>query len=417
MSDSHSARSGLRSPELRLRVVRRETFADLKQAVELILGMHAAVTRALRATELWGASAVGGRESTPFAISPGLVRVLRHVETPSLGVPRASTHSLTLLDAKRAGRRLGGLTLGVGSEGVTGPGMVLGLTLPRGVTARDAIAVTRVIAELDVSEVTVGPKAIVLETNMGAVAFVQELAEPKIPWSVEPTPRGSWVCAHGERLESESDAALRAIRALARAVPVYLPEPPPAIRPRRSSLSEPAAGPQPIQTVPTYLIHRAAEPPPTDETAAMPPPEDVKRLIREAEPHFAFANAPAVARSSSSSTTDVTAPSDSEETALVPSPLADAGGGSALPFVAPSSAPDGPTEEIDLRSLPGFAAIETLAQIAVAIRGGVAPNVAVSRLGLTEADWRSAQSAVLHDPMKRALFEARVNSLIRGGRR
>ena len=114
MSDSHSARSGLRSPELRLRVVRRETFADLNQAVELILGMHAAVARALRATELWGASAVGGRESTPFAISPGLVRVLRHVETPSLGVPRASTHSLTLLDAKRAGRRLGGLTLGVG---------------------------------------------------------------------------------------------------------------------------------------------------------------------------------------------------------------------------------------------------------------------------------------------------------------
>jgi hypothetical protein len=54
-----------------------------------------------------------------------------------------------------------------------------------------------------------------------------------------------------------------------------------------------------------------------------------------------------------------------------------------------------------------------LAAIAADIRSGVSPVIAVTSRDLTEAAWRTAQAAVVGDPVKRQAFETELQSLLR----
>lgn len=102
--------------ELRLYAVRNDVFADLGDVVVHLLELQSAWGKAFGAAELWAYSGVGGRVSTPFRLDAEVGASLARVEIPSFGFPRNATHAVVLLDARRAGRRLGGITLAVGGE-------------------------------------------------------------------------------------------------------------------------------------------------------------------------------------------------------------------------------------------------------------------------------------------------------------
>jgi hypothetical protein len=143
------------------------------------------------------------------------------------------------------------------------------------------------------------------------------------------------------------------------------------------------------------------------ETAALPAPEEIRRLVAAAQPDAAMR---AVAGRSGGALATARA-----EAASAPAPREENG-----------------TEAIDpdevRRALVAFektraraagspeVGIETLASIAVAIRSGAATSVAVARHGLTEGAWRSAQAAVVGDPAARARFEQAIERIRRAGK-
>lgn len=263
--------------EIRLHAVRDEPYANVDEAVTDLVTFQAAWSEARDAAELWVYSAVGGRAPRPFRIDDKFGAALAQVEVPPLGVPRAATHVLTLLDARRAGRRLGGVVLAVACER---PGMVLDVRIHRGASARTAASLARAVARFT------------------------------------------------------STCTLRVVDA-GRVVSEHL------VASASSRLAGPAPSPvmevperQPGRALPTYLAPQARYmSTPTDEgTERMPADDEVRRLIAEAEPRFAFAHArsnPSPAPPSASASGDSSGDGD---TAVLQSPFR--AQGPLLPFTA-----------------------------------------------------------------------------------